>query len=141
MIFRFGYANKLGFIIAPGLTTSILQSAKFKLTGTSTQKGYYPARHVVLENIEEYNYSTKEYSETVKYELNSFNISASLLFALSIPIGKKAFLNTGFRFNYGLLDLAYTKSAYRDDFINIFGVPEKTTLQSIGINFNFIYKF
>ncbi|OQY03047.1 MAG: hypothetical protein B6I20_05815, partial [Bacteroidetes bacterium 4572_117] len=140
IIFRSNYADKVGLYFKPGIVSSFLLKANYEVSGASTHKGYYPEYHLVMDEMEKYNFTSVDYNINNEREINTINLSVVLNLGLSIPIKKLLYLNTGFIINYGLTDIEFNKSEYRDDYIYLNDVPSSTIMQSVGFYIGLTYK-
>jgi hypothetical protein len=132
--------ESLGLYARAGCQLSYLFQGKYKISGTSTHRGYYPDYHVILYDLEEYDLTTENLDSEDTWDLNSYNLSGYLSFGLLVKLFRSVCLETGPMVIYGINDLKYDIAKHRDDYISTIGVPGKTSTQAAGINISFIFE-
>ena len=137
---KFLIKESCGLYLNAGCQFSYLFTGKYKITGTSTHRGYYPVYHVILFDLEDYDLTTENLDYEDDWDLNSLNISAYLSFGFLIKLHRLVNLNAGPMIIYGINDLKYDIAKHRDDYISTIGIPGKTNTQAVGINISLIFK-
>jgi len=124
-----------------GLQISYLISSNFDVTGYSSFQGYYPYYHVVIYDLEEYGFTTRDIEENDNWNLNAFTISAFFSPGVSISLSRSVSIGINPGIYIGLNDLGYEKAKYREDFINTTGTkPDKVSIQAYGLNLFLLFK-
>ena len=124
--------------INAGIQLSYKLTGKYKIKGSSTHMGYYPEYHVILYDLEDYDFTSEEnINSESTWEVNPMLISAYASFGIRMKLGKIGHLNLGPAIVYGLTDLKYDTAKHRDDYISTIGMPAKTIIQAGGINLSF----
>ncbi len=124
-----------------GLQISYLLSSNFNASGHSSYQGYYPYYHVVLYDLEEYGFTTRDIEENDDWKLSTFTISAFFSPGVSVSLSRSISLGLNTGIYIGLNDLRYEKAKYREDFINTTGTePSKISTQAFGLNLFLLFK-
>jgi hypothetical protein len=131
--------RNFGLYLNTGFQFSYLFMSKYTLTGSSTHTGYYREYHVVLYDLEDYDFTTENLDAEDDWELNSFNISAYMSAGLLAKLHRIIYLNAGPYLIYGIGDLKYDTAKHRDDFISTVGIPGRTNTQALGLNLSLIF--
>ena len=139
-IYRFAYADKISFYVSPGINISIFNKGTFIVNGSSIQTAYYPEYKLFVDDADLYNFGEQDYNEDYIFTIQKLNFFFDLDAGLSFPFNKNSFFNIGINLRTNLNDLNYSKSAYRDDYVNILGVPNRTALNSIGLKISYFIK-
>ena len=139
-IYRFAYADKIAFYISPGININIFNKGTFIVTGTSNQTAYYPDYNLFVDDAELYNFGVRDYNDSYDFTLQKLNFFFDLDIGLSIPFNQNSFFNIGLNLKTNITDLNYSESAYRDDYVNIIGTPNRTALNSIGLKIAYYIK-
>jgi hypothetical protein len=129
-----------GLYLNAGCRFSYLFTGKYKISGHSNHRGYYPQYHVILYDLEDYDLTAKDLNTENTWDLNSLNISAYLSFGFLVKLHRSVNLNAGPMIIYGINDLKYDVAKHRDDYISTVGVPGKTNTEAVGINISLIFK-
>ncbi len=132
--------ESLGLYINAGCQLSYLFIGKYKISGTSTHRGYYPAYHVILYDLEDYDLTTENLNSEDTWDLNSYNLSGYLSFGFQVKLYRSLSINAGPMIIYGINDLKYDIAKHRDDYISTVGVPGKTNTEAVGINISLIFE-
>ena len=131
--------RNFGLYLNTGLQFSYLFMSRYTLTGSSSHTGYYPEYHVVLYNLEDYDFTSEDLNDENDWELNSMNISAYMSFGLLVKLHRLVYLNAGPYLIYGISDLKYDTPKHRDDYISTIGIPGRTNTQALGLNVSLLF--
>ncbi len=124
--------------ISAGVQLSYKLAGKCKFKGSSNHMGYYPEYHVILYDLEDYDFTEElNINSESTWEVNPMLISAYMSFGMRIKLGKTGHLNVGPAIVMGLTDLKYDTAKHRDDYVSTIGIPAKTIIQAGGINVSF----
>ena len=138
--YRHGLADKISFYASVGIITSLLQSSEFNVTGDASQSGYYPEYKLLIDDAELYNFGTVKYDDDYPVDISTVQFMASVSAGISLPIGTAGHFNVGLGYRQNITGLEYNTAAYRDDFISINGVPEKSCLQFLSLSISYTHK-
>ena len=137
---KFLIKETFGIYVNAGGQFSYLITAKYKISGTSTHRGYYSQYHVILFDLEDYDFTSENLDSEDTWDLNSINISGYLSIGFLVKLHRLVCLNAGPYLIYGISDLNYNTAKHRDDYISTVGTPGKTNIQALGLNISLIFK-
>jgi len=136
---KFLKKETFGIYVNAGGQFSYLFTAKYKISGTSTHRGYYPQYHVILFDLEDYDLTSENLDSEDTWDLNSINISGYLSIGFLVKLHRLVCLNAGPYLIYGISDLNYNTAKHRDDYISTVGTPGKTNTQALGLNISLLF--
>ncbi len=131
--------NKINFYVQAGVKYSILLSGNCEVTGNSVHSGYYPKYHIELYDVEQYEFTDESIQMNEEWDIAESNLSAYAALGMSIPLGYYMNLNFGPSVTWGISDLKYEKSKYRDDIVDMAGSAGNTTTRAFGFGFGITY--
>jgi hypothetical protein len=121
--------------ISAGAQLSFRLVGKYKIEGSSTHMGYYPKYHVILYDLEDYDFTSDENIKSEStWEVNPLLILAYFSCGLRFELSNIGYLYFGPSIVFGLTDLKYDTAKHRDDYISTVGIPSKTNIMAGGIN-------
>ncbi len=131
------HLKNLSPYISAGIQLSYKVTGNYKVKGTSTHTGYYPAYHVLLYDLEDYDFTTENLDSESSWDLSPVLVSAYFSCGVRIKLGKIGYLNAGPAIVMGLTDLKYDVAKHRDDYVSTIEIPARTVVQGGGINVSF----
>lgn len=133
---KFNYYGNIGFKFKQ------ISSAKIKSSGNSTWRAYYPAYHVVIYDVEPYDYTSHDLnSENSFVDFNKSMKSVIIEGGVSRSLTENYSISLGFFFERGFDDLEYKQPVHNGDFLNTVGIIDETILSAWGIMLGARYRF
>jgi len=141
LTYRHKLYDKISLFASAGVSVSYMLSSSSLVLGSSLHSAWYDEYNLLVDEAPFYNLGELNYNDSFELPMTELFFSGMMNVGVSIPLKEGSYLNIGLKLNHSFTDLGYEQSSYRDDYINLHGVPKYLFLQSGGLSVSYQHKF